>query len=101
MTMENATLQAETADSNGPLMTASGLSVYANKSRVLVSDVNITVRPGETLGIVGESGSGKSMAVRSLVGLLPPGIHARGAATFDGIPLIGARERELRSLRDG
>lgn len=99
MTVEVVTVQSETADANGPLLQVSGLSVYANRSRVLVSDVNITVRRGETLGIVGESGSGKSMAVRSLVGLLPPGIHARGVAAFDGIQLIGTRERELRSLR--
>ncbi|MET3953676.1 peptide/nickel transport system ATP-binding protein [Rhodococcus sp. OAS809] len=99
MTVEDMTVRSETADANCPLLEVSGLSVYANRSRVLVSDVNITVRRGETLGIVGESGSGKSMAVRSLVGLLPPGIHARGAAAFDGIPLIGTRERELRSLR--
>ncbi len=99
MTVEDVTVQSETADANGPLLKVSGLSVYANRSQVLVSDVNITVPRGETLGIVGESGSGKSMAVRSLVGLLPPGIYARGAADFDGIPLIGTRERELRSLR--
>ncbi|MFF1946288.1 dipeptide ABC transporter ATP-binding protein [Rhodococcus qingshengii] len=66
---------------------------------MLVSDVNTTVRRGQTLGIVGESGSGKSMTVRSLVGLLPVGTYARGTAVFDGISLIGKRERELRAIR--
>ena len=34
-----------------------------------VSDVSLTVRRGEVLGVVGESGSGKSMTVMSVIGL--------------------------------
>ena len=36
-----------------------------------VSNVNLTVRRGETVALVGESGSGKSTIVRTISGLLP------------------------------
>src|SRR3546814_20087181 len=35
-------------------------------------DVELTVRPGETLGVVGESGSGKSTVARCVVRLVDP-----------------------------
>jgi len=37
-----------------------------------VDDVNLTIRPGRTLGIVGESGSGKTTVGRSLLRLIEP-----------------------------
>ena len=37
-----------------------------------VTDINISLKENETLGIVGESGCGKSTLARMLVGLLKP-----------------------------
>jgi peptide/nickel transport system ATP-binding protein len=37
-----------------------------------VSDVSLTVRHGETMGLVGESGCGKSTLARLVSGLMPP-----------------------------
>jgi ABC-type dipeptide/oligopeptide/nickel transport system ATPase component/ABC-type dipeptide/oligopeptide/nickel transport system permease subunit len=37
----------------------------------VVHGVDLTVRPGEVLGVIGESGSGKSQTIFSLLGLLP------------------------------
>ncbi len=55
-----------------------------------VSDVTLTLRRGETLGLVGESGSGKSTILKSLAGLLAP---ARGRITVaGGVALPGAVE---------
>jgi oligopeptide transport system ATP-binding protein len=66
-----------------------------------VEDVSFSVDAGKTLGIVGESGSGKSVTCYSLLGLIPqpPGrIHA-GSAMFDGIDLLKASEKQLRTIR--
>lgn len=37
-----------------------------------MSDVSLTIRPGEVFGLVGESGSGKSTLARMVAGLLHP-----------------------------
>jgi peptide/nickel transport system ATP-binding protein len=56
----------------------------------------------EKLGIVGESGSGKSQTGRALLGLIAKNgrIEAK-RLSFDGINLLGADERTLRSIRGG
>ena len=56
----------------------------------------------ERLGIVGESGSGKSQTGRAILGLTPPPgeVTARRLA-FDGIDLLTASKRTLRTLRGG
>lgn len=82
------------------LLRVQHLTVMAPKlGRTLVRDVTLRVERGETLGIVGESGSGKSLTARSLIGLLPAGLQATGHAHFDGIPLISAPERTMRTVR--
>jgi peptide/nickel transport system ATP-binding protein len=54
----------------------------------------------ERLGIVGESGSGKTMTGRSVLRLIrPPGKIEADEMTFDGIDLMKASEKEMRSLR--
>ncbi|MEX6508018.1 ABC transporter ATP-binding protein [Jiella sp. M17.18] len=58
-----------------PLLSLRNLSVTfdtASGPFKAVDGVDITVEPGEVLGIVGESGSGKSVAMLGLMGLLPP-----------------------------
>lgn len=54
----------------------------------------------ERLGIVGESGSGKTITGRAVLRLIrPPGRIEAEAMTFDGIDLLHASERDMRSLR--
>lgn len=56
----------------------------------------------ERLGIVGESGSGKSQTGRAILGLTPPpGEVAARRLAFDGIDLLTASRRTLRTLRGG
>ena len=67
--------------------------------RTIVSDVELSLAAGETIGIVGESGSGKSMTARALIGLLPQGVTATGRVDYGGRDLFKLPERTMRSLR--
>ncbi len=52
-----------------------------------VTDVSLSVKQGETLGLVGESGCGKSTLGRMLAGILPPSegqVQLSGAAPMRG-----------------
>jgi peptide/nickel transport system ATP-binding protein len=71
-----------------------------------VEGVNLSVAPGETLGIVGESGSGKSVTALSVMGLLP----ARQSRIDSGaiwfrhpelgpVNLLAEREKQLQAIR--
>jgi peptide/nickel transport system ATP-binding protein len=54
----------------------------------------------EKLGIVGESGSGKSQTGRAILGLLASRGHAHAKnVLFDGIELLQADERTMRTVR--
>lgn len=52
-----------------------------------VSGLDLTVRPGEIVGLVGESGSGKSATCLSVIGLLGPRAEIHGDRTFRGAPI--------------
>ena len=62
----------------------------------VLKGVDIVIGRGETVGIVGESGSGKTTLGRTLLGLIEP---SAGTVTFDGAPVTGRDEAELRPLR--
>lgn len=65
-----------------------------------LNDVNITLKPGEVLGIVGESGSGKSVTAYSLMGLTAdPGKLIGGRIRFNGHQIDGMTEKEMRKIR--
>ncbi|ETX27859.1 dipeptide/oligopeptide/nickel ABC transporter permease/ATP-binding protein [Roseivivax isoporae] len=66
-----------------------------------VGGVDLSVKPGECLGIIGESGSGKSVTALSVMGLVPspPGVITAGAARFRGEDLVGMPYGRLREKR--
>jgi oligopeptide/dipeptide ABC transporter ATP-binding protein len=88
-----------------PLLELAGLTVDVatedGGSRTLLDGVDLSLAPGEALGLVGESGSGKSMTMRAVTRLLPRGASASGSVRFEGEDVLGMDAGGLRRYRDG
>jgi len=63
-----------------PLAEVSSLSVHRGRTAAL-RDVDLTVRPGETVALMGRNGAGKSTLLNTLVGVYEP---ARGRVLLGG-----------------
>lgn len=74
------------------------LSLHTENVRLLYG-VDLTIAPGERVGLIGESGSGKSLTAMAATGLLPTNIRASGSITLAGRPVIDASEHQLNLLR--
>ncbi|MGI4954300.1 MAG: ABC transporter ATP-binding protein [Janthinobacterium lividum] len=62
--------------------------------------INLSIAPGEVLGVVGESGAGKSLTGAAIIGLLePPGRVAGGAVLLDGKRIDRLGEEGMRRIR--
>src|SRR5438477_3779882 len=93
-------------DGNQPLLKIRGIKKYFPVRRGFlqrvvgyvkaVDDVDLDVRPGETLGLVGESGCGKSTLGRSI---LPLGEPTEGTIIFKGEDLTRLGAAEMRRVR--
>jgi ABC-type multidrug transport system fused ATPase/permease subunit len=53
-----------------------------NEDRVIIKDIYLKIKKGETIGIIGESGSGKSTLIDLIIGLHKP---TSGQILIDGI----------------
>ncbi|QCB95698.1 ABC transporter ATP-binding protein [Arthrobacter sp. PAMC25564] len=60
-----------------------------------LTDINISIGQGETLGLVGESGSGKTTLGRAVLGLAPV---TGGKITFEGQDISHASRKQRRVL---
>lgn len=70
------------------------------KGKAVVTDVSMTLKEGEILGLVGESGSGKSTLIKAAMGLLGSnGMVTKGDIWFDGKNLPDLSENEMRHIR--
>ena len=54
------------------MLEINGLTV-AYGERLALRNFSLSMQEGEIVALVGESGSGKTTAIRSVLGLLPPG----------------------------
>lgn len=94
--MENKKVLVETRSLTKEFKTKSG-SWGKNAGIVhAVTDVNLKIYEGETLGVVGESGCGKSTLGRLILRLIEP---TRGEVYFDGKNLESLKSEELRDMR--
>jgi peptide/nickel transport system ATP-binding protein len=63
--------------------------------------VDLTVAPGEAVGLVGESGSGKSVTWLAALGLLPKTASVAGSVTLGGEEILAAPQATLDRVRGG
>ena len=69
-----------------PVLDVRGLTVsFATETGTVsaVDRVDLSLAPGEIVGIVGESGCGKSVTAMSLAGLLPRSARVGGSARLE------------------
>lgn len=62
----------------------------------VISDLHLTVRPGEIVAVAGSSGSGKSLLASAILGILPPNASVRGHLHYRGEELTPRRQAQLR-----
>lgn len=67
---------------------------YPGGRETILHDINLTIQPGETLGIMGATGSGKSSLVHLIPRFYDP---TEGSVLVDGVDV---REYPLHTLRD-
>src|SRR3712207_6380955 len=83
-----------------PLLRVDGLRITATAGQAVVDDISFEVNKGEVVALVGESGSGKTMAARSILHLLPPGLRQVGGQIwFDGQDLASLPPHRLQHVR--
>ena len=81
------------------MLEINGLTV-AYGERLALRNFSLSMQEGEIVAVVGESGSGKTTAIRSVLGLLPPGgAVTEGTISFEGQQLQGLSPREWKALR--
>jgi peptide/nickel transport system ATP-binding protein len=87
-------------DAPPPVVALRGVGLTAPGGEAIVSDINIEIRRGETLGLVGPSGSGKSTIGRIVLGLTRPtaGVVSYAGQEIDtrgGLPHSVRREVQM------
>ncbi|TYT61679.1 ABC transporter ATP-binding protein [Natrialba swarupiae] len=102
--VETARIETERDQSNPPqqLLDISDLSVTFPSQEgpvEAVTDVSLSIEPGETVGLVGESGSGKSVTAATILGLLEESARIDGSVEFDDQQLLTKTDDELREIR--
>lgn len=96
--------QPDRRPADEPIMRLEGVSVvhrikgtglFGHGSVHALTDADLSIAPGETVGVVGESGCGKSTMAKTMVGLQAP---TEGSIVFEGHDIWSLRERERRRM---
>ncbi|MGL6341045.1 MAG: ABC transporter ATP-binding protein [Waterburya sp.] len=66
---------------------------YTDSARQALKNINLTIKPGETIALVGENGSGKTTLIKLLCRLYDP---TSGNITIDGVDLRLFKIADLR-----
>jgi peptide/nickel transport system ATP-binding protein len=87
----------------GPILDIRNLTVSLPRGadrREAVTDVHLSVAPGEIVCVVGESGSGKSVTAHTVMGLLPRELNATGGEILvGGEDVLRKSASQLRAMR--
>lgn len=78
------------------------INYEANDEKVMaVTDLEIELAEGETLGLVGETGAGKTTTALGIMRLVPnpPGKIISGEINFQGRNLLTISEEDMRAIR--
>jgi peptide/nickel transport system ATP-binding protein len=86
------------------LLEIKNLTIQYKSDGVIVHAVNgidLSLEPGDTLGLVGETGAGKTTTALGIMGLIPdpPGEVVSGEIIFEGRDLLKEQEKEMRKIR--
>lgn len=65
-------------------------------SQMILNNLNLTIRKGETKAIIGRSGVGKSVLLKNIVGLIRPD---SGSIKINGVEVTDLNEKEYNKLR--
>ena len=93
---------APVAPRQGRTLTLEDVTTYlrvGHELKPVILRVDMTIEPGEIVGLVGESGSGKSMTARTIGGVLPRGAQSEGRLLLDGENLFDMSARQRREVQ--
>ena len=66
------------------------------KDLQVISDLHLTVRPGEIVAVAGSSGSGKSLLASAILGILPGNATVKGHLHYKGAEMTLRMQERLR-----